>query len=172
MPRLATDYSKCVIYKIQHKDDDTLLYVGHTTDFIKRKSNHKKRSTNETEEGYGIKLYQMIRQNGGWNMCNMVVVKVFPCENKRQAESEEDRMMREYKANMNSRHSVLDLENVKDYKKRYNIENKEYIQEQKKQYRVEHKDEIQENKRRYYEQNKEYLTGARGRFLGEMKVTK
>ena len=36
-----TDYSKTVIYKIQHLDKDELLYVGHTSNFIKRKSYHK-----------------------------------------------------------------------------------------------------------------------------------
>ena len=41
MPKTATDYSKNVIYKIQNNDDDSLLYVGHTTNFIKRKNNHK-----------------------------------------------------------------------------------------------------------------------------------
>ena len=37
MPRKAIDYSKTIIYKIQHEDNDELLYVGHTTDFTKRK---------------------------------------------------------------------------------------------------------------------------------------
>jgi hypothetical protein len=36
------DYSKTVIYKIQHLDKDELIYVGHITNFTKRKNHHKK----------------------------------------------------------------------------------------------------------------------------------
>ena len=43
MPKTKTDYSKTVIYKIQHIEDESLVYVGSTTNFTKRKSHHKKR---------------------------------------------------------------------------------------------------------------------------------
>ena len=73
MLKTATDYSKNVIYKIQHNDDDSLLYVGHTCNFIKRKALHK----------YNCKLsqkliYKMIRDNGGWECFTMIVIKVYP----------------------------------------------------------------------------------------------
>ena len=67
MPKKEIDYSKCVIYKIQHKDNDALLYVGHTTDFIKRKCNHKTNVKCEPSSKYNLKVYQMIRENGGWD---------------------------------------------------------------------------------------------------------
>jgi len=41
MPKTAMDYSKCCIYKIEHIDDESLVYVGHTTNFDKRKAQHK-----------------------------------------------------------------------------------------------------------------------------------
>ena len=41
MPKLPMDYSKCCIYKIEHVDDESLVYVGHTTSFDKRKTKHK-----------------------------------------------------------------------------------------------------------------------------------
>jgi predicted GIY-YIG superfamily endonuclease len=47
MPRKAMDYSKTIIYKIQHEDNEELVYVGHTTNFIKRKNGHKSRCNNE-----------------------------------------------------------------------------------------------------------------------------
>ena len=31
MPKLPIDYSKTLIYKIEHIKDENLLYVGHTT---------------------------------------------------------------------------------------------------------------------------------------------
>ena len=41
MPKNPIDYSKTIIYKIQHIEKDDLIYVGSTTNFTKRKSAHK-----------------------------------------------------------------------------------------------------------------------------------
>ncbi len=41
MPLNEINYENTVIYKIQHIEKDELLYVGHTTDFTKRKYLHK-----------------------------------------------------------------------------------------------------------------------------------
>ena len=42
MPRKPIDYSKTISYKIVCNDlSITDCYVGHTTDFTKRKSHHK-----------------------------------------------------------------------------------------------------------------------------------
>ena len=140
------DYSKTVIYKIQHQDNGELLYVGSTTHFIERKSRHKSRCHNPNTKENNLKLYQMIRQNGGWECFRMVQLKDFPCENKRQAEAEEDKIMLELKANMNSnRASRTD--------KQYCLDNKDKRREYNKQYRVYNVDKIKEQKREYYTKN-------------------
>ena len=42
MPKVEIDYSKTIIYKLCCKDINiTDIYVGHTTNFIKRKNEHK-----------------------------------------------------------------------------------------------------------------------------------
>jgi hypothetical protein len=89
MPKTLTDYSKNVIYKIQHMDKDELLYVGHTTNFIKRKSKRKKSSIQTTTP-----VYKMIRDNGGWECFAMIVIKEYPCKTKTEARIEEDKIMR------------------------------------------------------------------------------
>jgi hypothetical protein len=101
MPRHNINYANISIYKIQHIDNDSLLYVGQTSDFTKRKSAHKTKA--KRSKMNDCKLYLMIRENGGWEMFNMVEVKKFPCSNKKEADAEEDRVMRELKASMNSR---------------------------------------------------------------------
>ena len=98
------DYSKTVIYKIQHEDNESLVYIGSTTDFTKRKCSHKSRCNNP--KVFNRKLYQMIRDNGGWDCFKMIQIKEFPCINKRQAEAEEDRNMLELKANMNHQRAI------------------------------------------------------------------
>ena len=75
MPRKEIDYSKAVIYKIQHQDKPELLYVGSTTDFPKRKSSHKQRTNNVMDERYNLKVYQMIRENGGWECFKIIIIK-------------------------------------------------------------------------------------------------
>jgi predicted GIY-YIG superfamily endonuclease len=44
MPRTPIDYSKTIIYKlIKNEDyDNTHIYIGSTTDFTRRKNEHKK----------------------------------------------------------------------------------------------------------------------------------
>ena len=128
MPQV--DYSKIVIYKIQHKELDELLYVGSTTHFRNRKVNHKGRCYNPNEKSYNTKLYSTIRDNGGWDAFNMVVIKEFPCENKRQAEAEEDKCIREMKSSLNMRKAFLSPEEKQEYFKEYN---KDYYQQNREQ---------------------------------------
>lgn len=90
MPSKAVDYSKTLIYKIQHKQINELLYVGHTTDFTSRKAKHKKALRNHSP----LQLYRMIEHNGGWEEFNMVVVELFPCKTKQEACLREDAVMR------------------------------------------------------------------------------
>ena len=129
MPKKEMDFSKCVIYKIQHKDNNDLLYVGHTTNFTKRKNEHKSRVICEMNKEYNHKVYQMIRENGGWDDFNMVVIKDFPCENKQQATTEEDRIMREMKATMNTFRASRSRKELQEYNHQYYDKNKEYFRE-------------------------------------------
>ena len=42
MPKVDIDYSNTIIYKIHCKDSNVNeIYVGHTTNFTKRKNQHK-----------------------------------------------------------------------------------------------------------------------------------
>ena len=68
MPKISIDYSNCSIYKIEHIEDETLIYVGHTTNFKQRKAQHKKCCNNEKSKEFNFKLYAMIRENGGFSM--------------------------------------------------------------------------------------------------------
>jgi len=152
MPKTATDYSKNVIYKIQHNDDDSLLYVGHTTNFIKRKAQHKNNCGT-----YLFPLYKMIRENGGWECFTMIVIQNFPCENKMEARIEEDRMMREMKASMNERRAYLSPKDKTEYTKGYKQANREHICETKKEYNENNKEHISGKRKEYRQANKEPL---------------
>ena len=137
MPHTKADYSKTVIYKIQHREIDELLYVGSTTDFTRRKKQHQKMCNNADSKFHNFKVYQMIRDNGGWDAFNMTIIKEFPCQNKYEAFMEEDRCMIEMKANMNS---VRACQTHEEYLKQYRyrcicgatITNKRHIKDHEK----------------------------------------
>jgi hypothetical protein len=81
MPRLPIDYSKTIIYKIVCNDlSITGCYVGHTTDFTRRKYGHRFCCDDEKTKIYDFRVYSTIRENGGWNNWSMVEIEKYPCK--------------------------------------------------------------------------------------------
>ena len=95
------NYAKTIIYKLINYDYPDLVYVGSTTNFTKRKQGHKERCSNEKSKKHNLKLYVGIREYGGWENWSMIKICDYPCENRRQAEQEEDEFILKLKANMN-----------------------------------------------------------------------
>ena len=163
------DYSKTVIYKIQHEGNESLVYIGSTTDFTKRKCSHKRTCNNPNNRMYNVKLYTMIRDNGGWNCFRMIQIKKFPCDNKREAETEEDRIMMELKANMNviraSRSQaewyIDNRDKISEQHKKYHANNRDKILEQTKQYRIDNRDKILEKQKQNYNGNRDKISEKR-----------
>lgn len=89
MPKKAIDYNRTIIYKLIRNDNihNPYICVGSTTDFIKRKSAHKNACCNENNKRYNHKVYQIIRQNGGWENWKMLEIEKFPCNDNREAEA-------------------------------------------------------------------------------------
>jgi gas vesicle protein len=147
MPKTPMNYSKCCIYKIEHIENESLVYVGHTTNFNKRKGEHKSNCKNENRKAFNFKLYQMLRDNGGWDRFKMIEVEKYPCKDKREAGRREDEIMTELKASINS-HRASRTQN------QYYEDNKGRNQEYMKQYREDNKEKIQEYTKEYNDANK------------------
>ncbi len=96
------DYSKTIIYRIQHVTKPELLYVGCTTNYNARRHQHRSRCTNEKDVEYNCYKYKMIRENGGFDMFEMKPVKQVACKNKLEAEIEEEKVRLELKATLNT----------------------------------------------------------------------
>jgi len=61
-------YNNCVVYQIYCKDEKVAeSYIGSTTDFKKRKIDHKTACNNPNSPRHNLKIYKYIRDNGGWN---------------------------------------------------------------------------------------------------------
>ena len=155
MPRLPIDYKKSIIYKIACKTDESLIYVGSTTDFTKRKNSHKSYCNNDKT----IPVYVMIRANGGWDAFEMKPIKEFPCENKIQLVIEEERMRKELHANLNKYKAHRTEDEDVEYHKKYNKEYQETHKEKKivlnKAYYEANKEQIKEQKKSYRKRQKD-----------------
>ena len=77
---MLNDYSNTIIYKICCKDPNIRdFYVGHTTNFILTKSQHKKICKNKNT--YKNNMYKTINENGGWENWNIIEIAVYNCKN-------------------------------------------------------------------------------------------
>ena len=102
MPKVEIDYSNTIIYKITCKDPKIKdLYVGHTTNFVQRKHAHKQ-NCNDVKNPTPCKLYQVIRDNGGWNNWKMEIVNFFECKDHYEARKKEQEYFVLLNATLNS----------------------------------------------------------------------
>jgi len=159
MPKIATDYSNTIMYKIVCKDLNIKdCYVGHTTNWIKRKSRHKSNCNNQNNKTYNFNVYQFIRENGGWDNWEMIEICKYSCNDKREAEAEERRLYEQLNGNLNMvRPFITNEEKNKEQKERnknYYNKNKNEILENQKNYQEQNKDKIKIRKQNYYEKNK------------------
>ena len=157
MPKTPIDYSKTIIYKLEHIENEDLVYVGHTTSWDEHKYQHKSRCNNEKDKKFNLKVYQMIRENGGWDCFQMLEVEKYPCKDKREAEKRETEIMKELKPKMNSNNSYITEDDLKEYHKKYNIINKELRSIKNKEYRENNIEKLKEKEKEYRENNKELI---------------
>jgi len=103
MPCKEIDYSKTIIYKLVCKNIKiTELYVGYTTHFTQRKSKHKHSCNNPKNEKYNFKVYTFIRENGGWDNWDMIMIEEFPCRNVLEATKQERLRTEELQSTLNT----------------------------------------------------------------------
>lgn len=162
MPRKETDYSKTVIYKIVCNDlTITDIYVGHTTDFVVRKYGHKTNCNNVNSKRYNLKVYTMIRNNGGWDNWTMVEVEKYPCSDGNEAATRERHYFELLNARMNS---IVPIRTNEEKKKQiieacksYYQNNKEVKKLKQKKYDENNKESRLLRQKQYYKTNKEAI---------------
>ena len=158
------DYQKGKIYTIRNYTDDTLIYVGSTTDTLSRRlATHridcKKRSS--------ISLYSHIIENC-WNGWYIELVENYPCNNNTELKRREGEIIRQigtinkYIAGRTKKEYYKDnADNIKENKKEYRKENADKINELAKTYRNENADKIKEYQKEYRKENTDKINEYR-----------
>ena len=93
------------IYKWAHKECND-FYIGHTNDFEKRKKEHIKSCNVPKDKNHHQRKYVMMRENGGIENWEMVVLEEFYAENREEAEKVEQKWILELQPSLNECASV------------------------------------------------------------------
>jgi hypothetical protein len=144
-------YGNSVIYKIFCRDESiTDCYVGSTTDFGRRKTNHKNACNNAKSTRYNLPVYRFIRDNGNWDNWDFEILENYPCRNKEQLVVRERYWFEKLNTTLNSQYPQR---SQKESNKAYKEKNREKIKESNKAYREKNREKIKE----YYEVNKKEI---------------
>jgi hypothetical protein len=153
MPCLPKDYSKTLIYKLVCNDLSIKeCYVGHTTDFTRRKQAHKGHCNNEKGKKYNLKVYTTIRENGNWVNWTMVEIEKYPCKDANEAKAKEREWFEVLHSSLNM---IYPQRNDEEYRKQYRENQKEEIALSAKQHYQDNRDNILIQKKQYDEKNRE-----------------
>ena len=159
-----------LIYLIKHKTDDTKnVYIGSTINLKERIRSHRKDCNNEKRKNYNFKLYQYIRENGGFNQYEFIILECYVCNFKYELYDREDDYIKMHPNNLNSYRAYLTDEEHKNRYKKYREENKENESMRKKKYRDENKDKIKEKNKKYNDKNKDKVLERAKKYRDENK---
>jgi hypothetical protein len=151
MSQSKVDYSKGIIYKLCCKDPEiTDIYIGSTTNLIKRKNCHKTSCTNPNSKSYDYNVYQFIRTNGEWLNWDMIEIEMYNATSKR------DLIMRE-RYWVDTLKPTLNKNIPTRTDKEYYVDNIEVIAQKKKEYREANKEVISQKNKEYREKNREVI---------------
>ena len=158
MPRKPIKFENTIIYKIVCNDlSINETYVGHTTSFTKRKTSHKSAFNRSSS----LKVYEVIRANGGWDNWVMLEIEKFPCGDLNEALARERYWYEKLKSKLNANKPCTSDDEKVEYHKQYNIINKTRQNNACKDYYKLNKEAIDARKREYEKVNKERLSEER-----------
>lgn len=167
------NYENASIYKICCNDKNiTDCYVGSTTNFKQRKSGHKRSCNNENSKNHHIKVYQFIRENGGFDNWSMVLVEKVEVNDSYELKKKERKYIEELNSTLNCNIPTRttkewcedNKEKIKEKGKEWRENNKETIVEKHKKYYQNNKETIVEQNKKYYEKNKKIINDKQKKY--------
>jgi hypothetical protein len=167
MPKLQIDYSKTCFYKIVCKDVNIKdCYVGHTTDFNSRRRGHKTTCNNTNSKSHNMFVYQFVRENGGWENFDMILIEKVPCVDVLDAKRKERIFIEQL-------HATLNRALPSRTKEEWTYDNKEKIKEYKHNWHIENIERIKVAKRDAYMSNRDYqLNKSKQYYINNIEMAK
>jgi predicted GIY-YIG superfamily endonuclease len=158
---MPCDYSNCVIYKIYCKDaSNSDVYVGHTTNFKSRQAVHKAKSN--MDKGYNVRIYSIIKGNGGFKNYDMEVIEKYPCANKIEAIQREQYWYEILNPSLNQLLPYISAEDIKakrtEYNKQYFKDHQDYFSNYHKEYYSKYPEKKIAIARKYYLKNRDKIS--------------
>ena len=162
------DYQKAIIYKWICDDCDE-VYVGSTTNFTRRKHGHKTACNNENDKQHHLKIYQTMREYGGFENWRMIQIESYPCQSKRELQAREEHWRKELNAKLNQLRAFVTAEERKEQLTTYREANRESRLEKQKEWN----DKNSDLKKEWYQNNKERMqTLAKAKYERTKEVVK
>lgn len=128
------------VYKLVCKDINAKeIYIGSTMNINQRRRAHKNRCNDINDKCHNIHVYQYIRQNGGWENWESIIVETFEYNEKYELKNRERFHLEQLQAKLNKQ-----IPNRTDVE--YRSANIEQIAHRDKQYRDANKEHIKQHK--------------------------
>ena len=161
-----TEKTQSTIYKIICNDPDiTDCYVGSTTNFKKRMANHKDAIHNYKSRKHKYKLYEFIRNHGGWDNWRPVEIITHNCIDKLEVALHERFYIDALKPSLNTQIPLrtrkewieCNRDKINDLANNYYHKNKEVCLASQKKWREANREKLKIDKKNYYDKNKERI---------------
>ena len=151
MPKKVINYSNTIIYKLVCKDLDIKdCYVGHTTNFTKRRCEHK----NKTEKCSKPYVYEFLGTHGGFDNWDMIEVERYEGTDRLDVLKRERFWIESLGATLNKN---IPTRTVKEYNDDHKEEHKQYYEANKEKIisrvtkrATEKQNEISDYQKQYY----------------------
>ena len=163
MPRKPIDYSKGLIYRFIYNNET--YYIGSTTNFTKRKGQHKSNCNIGTCDKYNYPVYKFIREHEGWDAWEMVLLEYYSCKDGNELRRRERHFIDEYKTILNKNiptrtqkeHYIDNRDKIIADVKKYRVDNKAKCKEADRLKNIKNKDINKIRKAKKYQEKKEEI---------------
>lgn len=113
-------YSNGCIYMLKCKDDMVKdVYIGSTIHANVRYCVHRCRAKNDGSSQSRYDVYECIRDTGGWDNWEFIIIENYPCESKKDLLLRERYWCEIHKPTLNKRNSVIYEDSQKEYRRNY-----------------------------------------------------
>lgn len=92
---------KTTLYQIRNDRFEFDSYIGSTTNFKQRESDHKKACKNPNDKRHNYPVYKFVRANGGWNEWEMIKLFDVMVNNQKELNKIERQCIEDYGGTLN-----------------------------------------------------------------------